>query len=456
MERAEIVVSKSLELDGLIRTGELLSRKGGMLTVRWDDDGREEQVRISSTTTFMPPGSLRHQAFVDPAALSRRLGEDPLALVVQLLRENGTRLKAPDIKSLLGGFGLDPADVDKAWRRVQSRLASLEEVAVSKAGYRWKPQRHHAPAPPAQDAPPAPEEEPTPAPSLLDSVLGSSSPAALREHLKTPLAVGVRLGRLSESELELLVESAPDGAEHAVRSLLLARPGHDQPLELVGGLSPADVDAVLTRAAAEIREDDSSQRSALFFLLTRALRLGALARTSPRTTVELLAPIALKTDLSKDDQALIADVLGVLQGVLRSASHEDRAAVDLRRLAAVAAALPFASGGTGRAPFLATVFKIWPAQRTDRVWWTGAAPSALNECEPQLRQVFEDPDVKDRVLAPLMAKEIADVATRPHLTRLLGLPAALVECLPPSEVAAALRRVSHTDPSLASWLNALD
>ena len=451
-------MSKSLELDGLIRTGELLSRKGGLMTVRWDDDGRVEEVRISSTTTFMPPGSLRYQAFVDPASLAVRLEKDPLALVVQLLDENGTRLKAADIKSLLVGFGLHSADVDKAWRRIQSKLISLEEVAVSKAGYRWKPKRHHVPAPPveAEAAAPAPEEEPEPAPSLLESVLGSSSPTALREHLKTPLAVGVRLGRLSASELDLLVESAPDEDKHTVLSLLLARPGHDQSPDLVGGLSPADVDAILARAAAEVHEDDASQRSALFFLLTRALRLGALARTSPRTTVELLAPIATQTDPSKDDLTLIGDVLGVLQEVLRSASHQEQAAVDLRRLAAVAAALPFSSGGAGRAPFLATVFKIWPAQRTDRVWWTGASPSALGECEPQLRQVFEDPEVKDRVIAPLMAKEIADVAARPHLTRLLGLPAALVDALPPADVAAALRRVSHTDPALASWLNALD
>lgn len=107
------------------------------MKVRWDDDGLEEDVRIGGSTTFAVQGSLRHQALVDPEPLAGLLDEDPLAVICRLLREHGGPMKAPMIKDQLKVLGLGQEAVDQAWRKVQGRLAKLDEVRVRGGAYRW-------------------------------------------------------------------------------------------------------------------------------------------------------------------------------------------------------------------------------------------------------------------------------------------------------------------------------
>jgi hypothetical protein len=60
VEEDKIVVRKLPDSGGRVRTGTLLAQRGSSLTVRWDDDGSEEEVGLDRTTTFAQRGSLRH------------------------------------------------------------------------------------------------------------------------------------------------------------------------------------------------------------------------------------------------------------------------------------------------------------------------------------------------------------------------------------------------------------
>lgn len=155
MQNPEIVVvSKPSGPEGPVRTGELLAKDKGVLTVRWEDDGSEEDVRISATTTFMPRGSLRHEAFADPGRFAERLRQDAVGVFAQVLREGGGRQRAADLKKQLVELGLDSGTVDKAWRRAQKRLGELEEVTETNNAFRWRPVRRPEPEPKPEPAAP--------------------------------------------------------------------------------------------------------------------------------------------------------------------------------------------------------------------------------------------------------------------------------------------------------------
>ncbi|GAA3239050.1 hypothetical protein [Actinocorallia longicatena] len=137
MKATEVVVRKAQGPGGVARTGVVLARNAGVLRVRWDDDGTEEDARIGGSTTFAPAGSLRHQSLVDPGPLAERLETEPLEVVLQLLREARTPMRTPVIKDQLKVLGLSQEAVDRAWRKVQSRLTGIEEVRIRTSGYRW-------------------------------------------------------------------------------------------------------------------------------------------------------------------------------------------------------------------------------------------------------------------------------------------------------------------------------
>jgi hypothetical protein len=115
----------------------VLSRTAGVLRVRWDDDGVEEDAKIGGFTTFAVAGSLRHQSLVDPEPLAERLETEPLELVLQLLQEARAPMKTPVIKDQLKVLGLSQEAVDRAWRKIQNRLAKTEGVRVRTGGYKW-------------------------------------------------------------------------------------------------------------------------------------------------------------------------------------------------------------------------------------------------------------------------------------------------------------------------------
>jgi hypothetical protein len=92
VEQAKVVVRKLPDSGGQVRTGTLLAQQGSSLRVRWDDDGCEEDVLLTTTTRFAERGSLRHHALVDLAAFTTRLEAEPAAVVVWLRREQASTM----------------------------------------------------------------------------------------------------------------------------------------------------------------------------------------------------------------------------------------------------------------------------------------------------------------------------------------------------------------------------
>lgn len=137
VDQGQIVVSRSPEGGGKVRTGELLGVDGTVMTVRWHDDGREENVRMTIDTTFVVPGTLRHEAYVDPAGLTARLKSDPVAVFAQLLRENPGYLSAAQIKQKLTDLRLDEKVLNEAWKKAQTKLKKHPQVKASGRKYRW-------------------------------------------------------------------------------------------------------------------------------------------------------------------------------------------------------------------------------------------------------------------------------------------------------------------------------
>ncbi|SNR93941.1 Molecular chaperone GrpE (heat shock protein) [Streptosporangium subroseum] len=118
--------------------GTVLSRTGTLARVQWNDNGAvEENVRLGGENLLAIAGTRRHQFLMDLPALIERFTSDPVAVVVELLRESSKGLKAQAIKELLVELGLEPAAVDRAWRGVQAKLAKRDDVRFRANTYRW-------------------------------------------------------------------------------------------------------------------------------------------------------------------------------------------------------------------------------------------------------------------------------------------------------------------------------
>ncbi|AWS41655.1 hypothetical protein DKM19_10130 [Streptosporangium sp. 'caverna'] len=118
--------------------GTVLSRTGTLARVQWNDNGAvEENVRLGGENLLAVAGTRRHQFLMDLPALIERFASDPVAVVVELLRESSKGLKAQAIKELLIELGLEPAAVDRAWRGVQAKLAKRDDVRFRANTYRW-------------------------------------------------------------------------------------------------------------------------------------------------------------------------------------------------------------------------------------------------------------------------------------------------------------------------------
>lgn len=124
--------------DERLRVGTVLSRTGTLARVQWNDDGAvEENVRLGGENLLAVAGTRRHQFLMDLPALIERFTSDPVAVVVELLRESSKGLKAQAIKELLIELGLEPAAVERAWRGVQAKLSKRDDVRIRANTYRW-------------------------------------------------------------------------------------------------------------------------------------------------------------------------------------------------------------------------------------------------------------------------------------------------------------------------------
>ncbi|MEU6036054.1 hypothetical protein ABZ801_11660 [Actinomadura sp. NPDC047616] len=506
MDQGQIVVSRSPEGDGRVRTGALLGRSGLVMTVRWDDDGREEDVRITVDTTFVVPGTLRHEAFVDLAGLTARLESDPVAVFTQLLREHPGYLTATQIKQKLADLRLDQAVLNMAWKKAQAKLKEHHRVKVDGKRYKWcailpedtetpaeaqaeptrsqEQERHGAPAtdeapstPVTQEVPAAPapvSDEPEQDVVLMETTADDEEPvpwlqavaAALRDgaapdasaYTRRPLATAVRLGRLDDVAIQRLVESVQDDDQTTALALLAALPRGAEPVdERLADIDPAALEAVLVAGAEELRErqpPDRALSAAALRLLRRAAEKPAPFQTAP-ALIRLAAAVAV--DPGKDALAVLDRVVKVVGEHLASVSTKERDAValDLDTVARLAAVLPFTRHG-GRAVLVAAVARAWPERVTEEIWWEGATATALAEAAAgTLSRVTARPDVAERILAPLLARELPNVTSRVRLARLMGMPTEFVQQVPPAAVTNAFRRVAASDPAVEDWLRLL-
>jgi hypothetical protein len=513
VQQADVVVRKLPGSDGQVRTGVLLARQGPSLTVRWDDDGREEDVRISTTTTFAVRGSVRHQGLVDRAALIARLETEPVAVVLQLLRDHESGMTAVQIKEKFTDLGLDRELVDKVWKRVQSKLAKLDRVRFATMSYRWigpKPEVREAQAGPPRDpsadgvTAPAGREAPEPQRSPADASLTASekttsasqqprriapladlSPgeaatqsaadkpvslalalaAALGDrpvpdashYAARPLATAARLHRLDDAVLDRLVTSVGAQEQARVIALLAALPRSAKPVDAVRvtAVDPVLIQSLMAASAAELRERspvDPEVMSAVRWLLRRVIALPLDVQAVP-SLIELAAAIA--ADPGKGDLATLDRIAQLLHRQLPVMKKDERDVVDLDAVSRIASKLSFTPQG-GRAALLSAVGLVWPERVTDEIWWRDATLTDLADCATGfLGPVTSRPEVAKCVIAPRMTRELSRVTSRVRLAKLLTLPAEFVEHLAPEGVANAFRRVGGNDPVVESWVQML-
>lgn len=182
--------------------GTVLSRTGTLARVQWNDNGAvEENVRLGGENLLAVAGTRRHQFLMDLPALIERFTSDPVAVVVELLRESSKGLKAQAIKEVLIELGLEPAAVDRAWRGVQAKLAKRDDVRFRANTYRWvwpRPAEDviDSPDPSAEVESPAPRAEAmdTSVPEAPQAEAEPTAPPVEAEAMNTPVPEAPQAG----------------------------------------------------------------------------------------------------------------------------------------------------------------------------------------------------------------------------------------------------------------------
>ncbi len=442
-----------------IRVGKVLSREKGVFSVRWNDDGTEENLRLDSRNQLAIEGTLRFMSLMDPDEVIKKFTDDPLGVVLQLLIEHPKGLKAQDVKSKLLEFGLDEASVDKAWKRIQPKLAKHDSVELASNVYHARPSE----TPSSVALPDADKAEEIPTPETSQAV-ASKEPAGsfserlaklldakqsrdIQEYLAEPLHTGVALGRLDVPAISTFFGELDETDRRIFSTLLLAVP-KKTPVE---SLSPEIWQGVLIAAIAELRSQTSSE------LLTAARWLLRRVAARPEMSSELVRPfIQLALFLAKDPQKADLEVLDLVAHALsRAIPHLGKDVVSPERVALLAQPLPFSDKG-GRVPLMVAVHQRWPGSLLSPRWWDGATTASLVECgQGRFGRIIASPEILESVVRPLLERELAEVTTRARLGLFLSLPAELAEQLPIPAVANAFRRVSRHDPIAAGWAEAL-
>ncbi|MCA2182794.1 hypothetical protein LDL08_42205 [Nonomuraea glycinis] len=454
--------------------GEVLSRDRGIFTVRWNDDGTEESLRLDHRNLLVTEGTLRFIALMDPDQIRSRFADDPVHLVLQLLSEHADGLKAMDIKSKLVELGIDKGSIDRAWRTIQTKLAKHDNVkvkgrdkAVRAYLHRGKPYDTPPASWPRVDAPEdaeAPEantpeaasepEETTPAEApvesfstTLTSLLGVKQARAIPDFLAEPLRTGVALGRLDNAALERFHSELDEGDQRIFATLLLAVPKKSWTAPLAAEIHHG----VLAAAVAELpAEAPAELRTAAGWLLRRVAAL-------PTPPAEVAGPfVRLALFLADSPQRADLEILDLVAHALsRALPALGDDVVSPERLALLAQALPFSVTG-GRVALMVAVHERWRGSLLAPGWWDGASTATLVECgQGQFGKIIASPEILQTIVRPLMERELSEVTTRARLGFFVRLPAELAEQLPVSAFVNAFRRVGRHDPIAAAWAEGL-
>ncbi len=427
------------------RVGKVLARKGTAATVQWHDDGFiEENVRLGSQNLLAVEGSVRHLSLVDSAELQRRFADDPMGVVIQLLREHTRGFKGTEIKSTLVEFGLEKTTVDKKWKILQPQLTGRDDVKFHSNVYTWKPSRKapesdESPSPP--DSGKQPRKQPSePFATRLSELLDAAAPRTVQDFLATPLRTGVLLGRLNHTAIDELLSELEEADRRAFSVMLLAVPGRAP-----GDPLPTEIYRdVLIAAAAEFRAEPSpALRPAVAWLLRKVADT-----TLPPGAVEPFVQLALllTQDPQKAELKALEAGAGAISRTLPATHHG---------LVRIAEQLPFTPEG-GRTKLTVAVGERWPADVLDKRWWAGMTVQDLVDCAGgRFGRLTRSPEVVEAIIRPLLERELAGATTRARLSLFLGMPSQYAELLPVPAVAEAFARVGRRDPLAASWVDAL-
>jgi hypothetical protein len=465
---------RKLEDSESVRVGEVLSRDRGIFTVRWNDDGTEESLRLDHRNLLVTEGTLRFIALMDPGQIRDRFADDPVHLALQLLSEHADGLKAMDIKSKLVELGIDKESVDRVWRTIQTKLAKHDDVKVKGRDKAVKtylrrgkpsdippeplprvsaPEDAEAPEETTPEAASEPEET-TPAEepgesfsTRLTSLLGFKQAREVPEFRTEPLRTGVALGRLDGAVLERFHGELDEGDQRIFSTLLLAVPKKTRtaplPAEVHHGVLVAAVAELLAEAPAELR-------TAAGWLLRRVAALSTL----PAKVVGPFMRLALSLTDSRQRADLEALDL-VAHALSRALPALGDDVVSPEQLELLAQALPFSEKG-GRVALMVAVHERWPGSLLTPRWWDGASTETLVECgQGRFGRVITSPEVLESIVRPLLERELSELTTRARLGIFVRLPAELAEQLPVSAFVNAFRRVGRHDPIAAAWAEAL-
>lgn len=203
---------------------------------------------------------------------------------------------------------------------------------------------------------------------------------------------------------------------------------------LIGYGLGADVVAAAWPAVAKALLTDEGVRS--FGEKTKRTYLWIGPATVPVPRAAPAAPAAPQPDPSPAEPL---DAAGVVAQAAERVLAGTRPAVDLTAAAGRAAELPL----TGRVPLILAVDRMFPGQVADDKWWHGATLAELAAAATgPLGVVTGRPAVVDRVIQPLINRELAAATSLSDLGEVLALAPALVRRLDAATVAAAFHRVT--------------
>jgi len=324
VKQAHVIVQVPSSKDGQVRIGTVVSRAGAIYRVGWDDGGETEDVRLGGGNRLAVRGTLRYQRLVDPDSVHGLFAADPIGLILRVLREFGSPMKAAEVIAQLVDFGVERDAVSKVWSGAQSKLKKCTDVEViSQPGkvlaYKWIGQASEpAPnisstdatpssTPPAESvagdfatrsptgiatveraevasavephaadggrlrhvvAPADPTVTPAPVADLslagaFSAAIGEKVPRPLAEYAAAPLRTGIRWGQFDDSVIDALLTPLTSQDRALAGRLLAAVPRQVPALDSrkrMTSLSRTAVNAVLSAAMAEVRAEPDPSR----------------------------------------------------------------------------------------------------------------------------------------------------------------------------------------------------
>lgn len=114
---------------GIPRLGEVLS-SSGTLRVRFAEE-TVDWPGLPRSARFVEEGSPTFRSMADPQGLTAELREDPVAVLVDVLRERGVATPVDVLKETLARFGIAPEHVGDLWKKTQPRLKKHPHVQVA-------------------------------------------------------------------------------------------------------------------------------------------------------------------------------------------------------------------------------------------------------------------------------------------------------------------------------------